>query len=229
MKKGFSLIEVVLAIVIIAISMMSVPMLLKQSSKSNEFSIIQESILATSTKLGNILSYSWDKNSYDASNAILRTLDVKNGDSELDRVIGSNDNNLRIGHIFYDGRRRFFDFSSIGRVYPDNIVNAAKVSINDFHNQTSTISGGGAYDYKDSSISIKSAIYYISDNANYNNQNINFTFTTPTNRPITTANYSTNIKMIVMTTTSPLLGHSLTLRTFESNIGQSNLLTRTKQ
>ncbi len=233
MKKAFSLVEVVFAIVIIAISMMSVPMILKQTTKSNEFSIIQEAILASSTKMGNILSYSWDKNSYDITNKLLRTLDVSsNGDSELKRVIGINDNNLRIGHIFEDKRRRFFDYNgSNGITYPSNTVNPLnKRSINDFYNQTSTIGGAGAYDYKDANISMNVKIYYIPDNTKYNNTNINFTFTTPITTPITSdpKTKSTNIKMIVLTTTSPLLGKTLTLKTFESNIGQSKLLTRTK-
>lgn len=233
MKRGFSLIEVVLAIVIIAISMMSVPMLLKQTSKSDEFSIIQEAVLASSTKMGNILSYSWDKNSYDNSNFILRTLDISsNGDSELVRVIGTNDSNLRKGHIFQNSRRRFFDYNgSNGITYPDNTVTPSnKVSINDFHNQTATIGGGGAYDYKDSTISMNSKIYYVPDSATYSNTNINFTFSQSTSVPITSdpKTKSTNIKMIVITTISPLLGHSLTLRTYESNIGQSKLITRTK-
>lgn len=230
MNKGFSLIEVVLAIVIIAISMLTVPMLLTQTSKSNEFSIIQESILASSTKMINILSYSWDKNSYDETNKILRTLDITNGDSELNRIVNStNDNNLRIGHIYYDKRRRFFDYILIGKKYPDTTVNpSTPVSINDFHNQTTTIGGSGAYDYKDPKMSISSKIYYIPDNTDYSKTDIYFTFTTPTTTPITNTK-NTNIKMIVIDTASPLLGRHLILRAFESNIGQSKLLIRPKK
>ena len=231
MKKGFSLIEIVLAIVIIAISMMSVPMILTQTSKSNEFSIIQESILASSTKMINILSYYWDKNSYDKENKILRTLDVTNGDSELDRIVATpsiNDNNLRIGHLYYDKRRRFFDFILVGKTYPDTSINVSnQESINDFHDKTATIGGSGAYDYKDSKIALTSKIYYIPDNTDYSKTDIHFTFTTPTSTPITN-NKSTNIKMIVVDTVSPLLGRHLVLRSFESNVGQSKLLIRPK-
>ena len=232
MKKAFSLIEVIISIVIISISMMSVPMILKQTSKSNEFSIIQEAILASSTKINNILSYSWDKNSYDVTNGVLRTLDVSSGDDELKRVIGINDSNLRIGHVFQNGRRRFFDYnSSHGITYPNNTINLTmKASINDFFNEIVNIGGSGAYDYKDANLAMRSKIYYVSDQANYSLDNLNFTFSTSTSNPITNnpITKSTNIKMIVLTTTSPLLGHSLTLRAFESNIGQSKLITRTK-
>ena len=242
MKKGSSLIEIIFAIVIISISMMSVPMILKQNTKSGESAIMQEAILATSTKMGNILSYSWDKNSYDAKNGILRTVDVKNGDSHLARSNESNNSNLRMGNIFFTIGRKFFDCNNFmgminfnknksncnGITYPDTTVNHKnKVSINDFHNETVTISGGGSYDYKDSNLSIKSAIYYIPDSANYDDTNIHFTFTTPTNTPIT-SDKSTNIKMIVTTANSPMLKRKLTLRAYEANIGQAILSTRTK-
>jgi len=228
LKKGFSLIEVVFAIVIISISLMSVPMLLKQSSKSDEFSIMQEAILATSTKMGNILSYPWDSNSYDSANAILRTLDIHNGDNELNRVTtGVNDNNLRQGHIYQSKRRRFFDFASVGRVYPNNSVGAAANSINYFHGKSETIGGSDAYDYKDAGMTINSSVFYVSDVAHYSQTHLVSSINTFTINNIIGAQ-DTNIKMVQITTTSPNLNHSLTLRCYTCNIGQSKLLTRTK-
>ncbi len=230
MKRGFSLIEVVFSIVIIAISLMSVPMLLKESAKSNEFSMMQEAILATSTKMGNILSYSWDKNSYDSSNKILRTLDVLNGDSELDRVTtGANDNNLRVGHIFADKRRRFFDNINPGAKNPDTTITVAnKQSLNDFHGETTTIGGSGGFDYKDAGMSMTSNVYYVSDSANYNQTNFVANITPSTTNPITSNAQSTNIKMVEVNTTMPTLGQSIILRSYLANIGQAKLLTRTK-
>ncbi len=230
MKRGFSLIEVVFAIIIIAISLMSVPMLLKESAKSNEFSMIQEAILATSTKMGNILSYPWDKNSYDSTNKILRILDVKAGDSELNRVTsGINDNNLRIGCIYLNKRRRFFDYINPGVVYPDTTVNNSnKQSINDFHDESKNIGGSGAFDYKDKNTSITSKIYYISDNIDFSQTSITASLNPSTLNPITNNKNSTNIKMVQIRTTMPNLGKSIVLRSYLSNIGQSKLLTRTK-
>ena len=232
MRRGFSLIEVVFAIIIIAISLMSVPMLLKSSSKSNEFSMMQEAILATSTKMGNILSYPWDINSYDSTNKILRTLDVSaSGDSELSRVLGVNDNNLRIGHIFADKRRRFYDYNinPSHQVNPTTSVNHAnKQSINDFHGETVTIGGSGSFDYKDAGMSMTSNVYYINDSANYSAQNIVKAINPSTANPITSNVNSTNIKMVQVTTNMPSLGQNIVLRTYLSNIGQAKLLTRTK-
>jgi prepilin-type N-terminal cleavage/methylation domain-containing protein len=217
LKKAFSLIEVVFAIIIVAISLMSVPMLLKQSSKSDEASIIQESVLASSTKMGNILSFPWDSASYDTTNKVLRVLDVSNsGDSELARDTTSLNSNYRKGHIVADKRRRFFD-----SVTNPTASTTTMDNISYFHNKTATIGGSGAYDYKDSGITMASKVFYINDNTNYSNKNINFTVRTT---PIVN---STNIKMIELTTTSPLLGRSFVLRTFSCNIGQSGLLERT--
>ena len=230
MKRGFSLIEVVFAIIIIAISLMSIPMLLKESAKSNEFSMMQEAILATSTKMGNILSYPWDKNSYDRTNKILRTLDVSNGDSKLKRVTtGINDNNLRTGHIYVDYRRRFYDYNgSAGITLPDTTINnIPKQSINDFHRETKNIGGSGGFDYKDSGMSMTSMVYYIGDNANYGSTSVVANITPTPANAVNTAN-STNIKMVEVTTSMPSLGQNILLRSYLSNIGQSKLLTRTK-
>ena len=193
MKKAFSLIEVVFAIVVIAISLMSVPMLLKQSSSSDEASIIQESVLASSTKIGNILSFPWDSASFDTTNKVLRVLDVTSGDSELNRVSTLNDGNGRIGHIYADKRRRFFDTPK----NPSASITTMD-SISYFHNKTATIGASGAYDYKDSGITMASKVFYIGDSSTYSNKNINFTISTT---PVTN---STNIKMIELNTTSPL-------------------------
>jgi len=219
-KKAFSLIEVIFSIIIVAISLMSVPMLLKQSSKSDEYSVIQEGVLAATTTVGNILSYPWDGNSFDSTNKVLRVLDVAGGDSELDRDLTTLNSNYRKGHVVGNQRRRFFDFSSVGKVYPG----VATDSISAFDGVTSSVMGGagtsGAYDYKDSALSINSKVFYIADSTDYSLKNITFSV-----NPATIAN-STNIKMIEINTTSPLLGKSFIIRTFSCNLGQAGLLSR---
>jgi len=221
-KRAFSLIEVVFAIIIISISLMSVPMLLKQSSKSDEFAIIQESILAASTKMGNIISYPWDDNSYDTTNKVLRVLDVSSsGDSELNRDPTSLNQNYRIGHIVADKRRRFFDFIDPGPTYP-NSGTAIMNNISAFDGKSVTIGAGGAYDYKDAGITMSSKVFFVSDATDYSLQDITF------NVNNTSLANSTNIKMIELNTTSPVLGRNFILRTFMCNIGQSTLLEREK-
>lgn len=229
MKKGFSLVEVVFAIVIISISMMSVPMLLSQSSKSDTFAVVQETILASKSKMGNILSYMWDDNTYDSTNKLLRILDISaSGDSELIRVEGGvNNDNLRIGNIFQDKRRRFHEFKT-GKVFPSATTNLSnKKSIDDFHGESIASIGasGGKFDYKDTNMTMTSNIYYISDSATYG-KDITFNFIPNTTNPITSNTNSTNIKMIELRTTTTNLNQTFVLRSFSSNIGQSTLYSR---
>jgi len=83
-RKGFTFIELVVAIVVIGIALMSVPLLLSQASKSDEFSLNQEAVLAGSTKIGNILTFPWDDKLVN-SLSVKHILDVTHGDSELNR------------------------------------------------------------------------------------------------------------------------------------------------
>ena len=59
-KKGFSLIELVLAIVIVAITLASLPKIVSQTQKSNELAIKQELTYSAKTLMGRIISMPWD-------------------------------------------------------------------------------------------------------------------------------------------------------------------------
>ncbi|MCZ6150614.1 type II secretion system protein [Campylobacter ureolyticus] len=59
-KKGFSLIELVLAIVIVAITLASLPKIVSQTQKSNELAIKQELTYSAKTLMGRIVSMPWD-------------------------------------------------------------------------------------------------------------------------------------------------------------------------
>jgi prepilin-type N-terminal cleavage/methylation domain-containing protein len=227
MKKGFSLIELVLTIVIIAISVMSIPMLINRSSESDTFTLTQESILAAQSKVGNILSYMWDENSYDLVDKILRVLSV-NGDLELNRVTNTppiNDNNLRIGHIYQDKRRRFYDQASDKTPMPST---AGLNSINKFDSQTinNIGSSAGQYDYKDINITMNTMVSYITDQADYSDQTLTFTLDPDTSKSITSNANSTNIKMIQLNTTTTLTDQTFVLRVFLTNIGRPILHSR---
>ncbi|ALV24778.1 hypothetical protein CIG2463D_1207 [Campylobacter iguaniorum] len=60
MKKAFSILELVLAIIIIAIAVASVPALISSSLKTNSQSLLQEAVVSSSAKLSEVTaSYSW--------------------------------------------------------------------------------------------------------------------------------------------------------------------------
>ena len=223
------MIELVLSIVIIAIAVMSIPMMLQESAKNDRYSLLQESILAARTKMGNILSFRWDENSPDGSGSsqILRVLDVSNGDAELDRVTGSI---RRVGHIFANKRRRMKDLTSATRVSDPSDTGPVD-DIDDFDGNSSTVymqngAFGNSFDYLDQALEMNTTVSFVSDSANYASQNINFTFDTTTKAALTLAN-STNIKMIELkVTTGVNAATPFIFRAFSSNIGQSRLITK---
>ncbi len=233
-RAAFSLIELVLAIVVIAISVMTIPLMLQQSAKNDRFTALQESIFAARTKLGNILTFKWDQNSIEEGE-IIRVLDVNAGDSELDRLLTTQDGNRRIGHLLVDKRRRFKDKNTtLAERYPtsavDNDPDGNPDDIDDFQDEQAVIgfvgtgsSTTGGFDYLDKELNITTKLYYLPDTADYNATDINFTFDVANKRSLTNPN-ATNIKMIELTVTSTLNDrHPFVFRSFSANIGQSML------
>ncbi len=231
MRKGIGLIELVLAIVVIAISVMSVPMMLEQGNRNDTYSMMQEAILAARTKMGNILSYQWDDNAREGNNTNgrLRALDVAGGVKALDR----NDTyyeERRIGHVFGDLRRKMMATVT----YPKAGADANITDINDFDNLESNISWQGAttatdrYDYLDKELKLSTHVYYISDSLptgyDYNDTKLLFVLDPSTKFSISDAN-STNIKMVELNVTSPTYPAFL-FRTFSCNLGETNLFER---
>ena len=221
-SKGFTFIELVIAIVVISIALMSVPLLLSQASKSDEFSINQEAILAGVTKIGNILTYPWDDKLV-GSLTVKHILDVTNGDNELDR--SATDPNRRIGNFKANFRRKFDSNETnasviLGRTGDAN--STAYDDMDDFDGTTESIVSGGTGDYlKD--LNLTTTVKYISDSANYSSSpilsmDVNTTAVTP----------SSNIKIIeVKVIDSTSNEHITTLRAFSANIGSYELLYRT--
>ncbi len=64
LKKGFSLIELVLAIVVVAIALAALPKIVSQTQKSNELAIKQELTYSAKTLMGRIISMPWDSTAF---------------------------------------------------------------------------------------------------------------------------------------------------------------------
>jgi len=64
-KSAFTLIELIFAIVVISISVVSLPVMSQVVSKGIDSNLVQEAIFATSAKLNDAVTYSWDENSID--------------------------------------------------------------------------------------------------------------------------------------------------------------------
>ena len=219
MRKAASMLELVIAIVVMGIAVMTLPLILTQSQNSNALALQQEVILATKTKLGYILAYEWDANSYDANASVSRVLNTTNSasaDSDFNATT-----TRRIGHVSADNRRRLRD--DMASPTPSGSAswgNAALLDMDDFHNKvehTTVVAADMDYVFN---LELNSSVTYINDSALYTNQDINFTFdasSTPAN--------PTNIKMITVQTTGEN-GINITMRAFASNIGESGILSK---
>jgi prepilin-type N-terminal cleavage/methylation domain-containing protein len=76
-SAAFTLIELIFAIVIIAISVISLPMMNQSISKGISSSIVQEAIFAAATELNEVTTGYWDDNSFDTgtTNSLARVID----------------------------------------------------------------------------------------------------------------------------------------------------------
>lgn len=104
MRSAFTMLELIFAIVVIAISVMSLPMMIQVTSRGVEENIVQEAIFAASAELMEATTYYWDNRS-------IEDIDV----SRLSRVVDVDSNcdadRLRPGHINQPFHRRCLDSS----------------------------------------------------------------------------------------------------------------------
>ena len=104
-KHAFTLIELIFAIVLIAISVLSLPVMNQVIAKNNDKGLVQEAVFAAATELNEATTALWDENSLDASATYARVIDT-----------GGCDNNsssfrfrLLPGHITQPLHRRCVD------------------------------------------------------------------------------------------------------------------------
>ena len=91
-RRAIAMIELIFAITIMGIALLSVPNLLTVSMKSGFVTLQQEAISEASAHISAIMTYAWDQN--DTNESFLPpVLEVNNGDSELN----DDGNGLRAG------------------------------------------------------------------------------------------------------------------------------------
>ena len=211
-KKAIAMIELIFALVIMGIVLMSAPMLIQQSIKSGNVALQQEAISVTAEKLSWILSLPWDENSNKKIIQIDRT--------PLQFVPqGLDDTNLRN----FDDNKSATAISSLGGDANDSTFD----DIDDFHgnsdglilfNGDSTTSDIG--DYVDNNVSIQTTVSYAEDNSSLGGTTYNLNGAIFNHKSI--PNIS-NIKFISVTLTSNSgideLEKNITLEAFSCNIG----------
>ncbi len=104
-RTAFTLIELIFAIVIIAITVVSLPMMNQVLTKNIENNLIQEAVFGAATVLNETATYHWDENSIDANNST-GFANVINIAANCEDTKASPRYRLRPGHILQPYHRR---------------------------------------------------------------------------------------------------------------------------
>ena len=228
LRPAIAMIELIFAIVIIGIVMMSAPELLSRASHNSYITIQQESINEASTQMSIMLDYAWDEN--DTFHTTV--LNVTHGDSTLNatkmpqkRRAGTPLLSHRVYKSF-DGLE--FQASHIGLDTGEAFENID--DIDDFNGtlvHLTLIDTPTPKDYilKGTQINLLSTVTYMDDHAEDYHTGGGGTLTyRPTFNAVSP---STNIKHLQVTLTSTsdaqLLDTNITLHAFSCNIGTYSL------
>jgi prepilin-type N-terminal cleavage/methylation domain-containing protein len=218
-KQGFTMIELIFAIVIIAIGMLSIPVVVRSTATGQEASLFQEGISLVTAKVSQVYTYPWDENSSENNNIVnaSQVLDT-NGDAELNRVAGTD---FRAGHFQTTLRRRMTPNSDQRPASP--ITNGA-FSISG-QNGNNVVVGvvNAARGYK-KQWNVTTTVNYVSDAANYAANNIAFNFN---ENPSGISNIK-RIQVVAQDVTPGAQGASLgvALTAYSCNIGEAEFYKR---
>lgn len=209
-RRGASLIELIIAIVVMGFAVASVSLTIMLVNSNNEFSLRQELILEAEKRFKNVFSFDWDKNSYDLNTSKAYVLDT-------------NSTIAKSGLTGLSGRR---ELSSLAASPIGGTDGIEKFNNMDTNVGISSINNGLG-DAKeldfiyDKYITIKHKVDYIHDNANYSDKVVKFNFP---NENTNHSNPSTNIKRIKITVTGFDNDENITLYGYALNIGESKPL-----
>jgi len=235
-RRGIAMLELVFAIVIMGIVLMSAPMLVSQASKASLMGTQQEAIAALSTNMGMILTRHWDANDTNESlsSPILQTDSTTTLLNE--QVLLGVPTGIRAGMVL--GGSRSFLSSLGGRLRatpPANFVDGNFDDIDDYDGKvdklvnevTTSIEEG---DYVDKNMRFTTTVSYISDaptSGGYDTATV--TLNNPFGNTIAPPNTS-HIKMVTINASTnnvaTELQKNITLRAFSCNIGSYTLEER---
>ncbi|MBO7370349.1 MAG: type II secretion system protein [Campylobacter sp.] len=245
MKNGFTMVELIFTIIILAVTTMAIPRMVAQTTELNVFAIKQELVSNAKTVLTEIYRSPWDSSYLSVESKCIGNLNNCSVPVKIYSVAGSNVDNNRPGIVGMGGtaadHREFAGLDSIGnRLTPTTEANFTAVSfgpnafndIDDYNgyeaNITSTnIAGNTSGDFiLNSDISV--AVRYLQEpnitTAQFHGQqNLDF------NLGIAESNNPTNIKMITVTARDNTDAQSIVLRSYSHNIGTAIINHRTIQ
>ncbi|MEA1879309.1 MAG: type II secretion system protein [Campylobacterota bacterium] len=245
LRPAVAMIELIFALVIMGIVLMSAPMLVSTAMKSGYTSTQQELIAATSTHMSMVLSRKWDENNTLGlqKSRVLRT--TTGAGLGLGSLPGTS---FRAGTPTIGPHRTFIDHvstnSNASAIVPDGALDNLNPfdDIDDYHRNTvNLIAGGGAAtgtnnaknDYIDTNIPITTTVQYIdatpSIEGNYSTASAGLNYNDPLNTIITAGTSdikSVQVRLIRNNPKSPELDANITLNAFSCNIGSFKLDSR---
>lgn len=115
-KSAFTLIELIFAIVVIAITVVSLPMMNQAISKGIDSNLLQEAIFAAATELNEVTTTEWDKASIDL-NASSTISQVINLDNTCENNQSKARYRLKPGHILEPLHRKCLNDLTLGAVH----------------------------------------------------------------------------------------------------------------
>jgi len=126
-RRAFTLIELVFAIVVISIAVVTLPMMIQVNNKGIEDSMVQEAIFAASAELMGASAGYWDANSM-ADNAVSNLSRVIDIGATCENNSSSVRHRLRPGHIAQPFHRRCLESNAI------IAINAADANFSNLNN-----------------------------------------------------------------------------------------------
>lgn len=220
LRPAVAMIELIFALVIMGIVLMSAPQMISTATKSSYVTIQQESISEAASQVNMILGYHWDEQDTNES-FIDPILSVNAGDSELNvsgttgKRKGTPSSSER-SFVRNDGQHDIpaTPASDLGTEGTEPIED----DMDDFEGKTThlTLEGSYAGNTETTTIEINSTVFYLNDAANYNSALITYSPTTPQSD-------STNIKGIGVNVSSTSdaeeLDKLIVLWAFSCNVG----------
>jgi len=230
MKRGIAMIELIFALVIMGIVLLSAPMLIQQSINSGNVALQQESISALATHMEMILTMHWDENNSDLQAGISPILDTNRTPFDFNLstlpagLVGVTGRSERVGTGIIlipsislgkdSNETTFADFDDI------DDFNNESFGLMLFNGENTTADIG---DYVDKDVNISTTVTYNEDRPSSGNFNYTLHQVKLENNISTIIGNPTNIKFITSTLTSNSgveeLEKNITLKAFSCNIG----------
>jgi len=221
-RKAFTMIELIFAIVVIGVTLLTVPLMIQTNNTAMERNLAQEAIFLGAALLSMESTNVWDANSVDTTvdplnpdaYVLAKILDIGGAINTIyGRVavgVPAINTNMRRGGILADKHRQFFDFNtSVGALnggFSPPAQGSAPVSFI----LAKDPSAGNAFDYKE----------------NYGNNAISQYVADAADLFTTGSTGVSNLKMVQVTLPVTNSSQTVVLRIYKANIGESDYAKR---